>query len=149
MTILTTIVQSVIDDLLRSDGEATPLAVETLVYDNHADEFYAEIEQLARRRVRSIAKSLLKDTARAKDESFPGLDLPRTFTVPTEGGFRYVATHKATVADVLADLAVKRENLARCTTEVKKATALADRLTAVATPDTRLTDTLGLLAVPA
>lgn len=136
---------NVVIDAAESKGEAlSALTIEERIFADYPAEVEAEARDLARRQIRAIAQTRLSSRTRAREESLPGLGLPRWLSRSADGGGAeaFVPLKSATVADFDAHIAVRQENYNECGVELRSLRAIRRRIPADVAADALLVDVL-------
>ena len=126
------IINRIVDDAYESGSDLNPDQIQRIVERDFGAEYAEYMVSAARRGVRSTATDVLKARAKAKQQAFPGMELPQWLTVPDgEGSYAYRPLRTATLKDHAADVMVRRTNAERVMQELAEAERRNEQLWSV------------------
>ena len=142
------LVRDYVDRAYELGHDVSPLSIARHIELEYPLEFEEYSTTAARKGVQQVASQVLKAAANAKQQAFPGMEVPQWFTVlDGEGGFAYRPLRIATLADHRADVAVRRTNAERVMQELAEAERRDEQLWSVddACDEMLVSDALELL----
>lgn len=126
------LVREYVDQAYELGMDVSPLSIARAIQQQYPQEFAEYSSIAADKGVQALASQVLKAAAGAKQQAFPGMEVPQWFTVPDgEGAFAYRPLRVATLADHSADVEVRRLNAERVMQELAQAQRRDEQLWSV------------------